>query len=363
MRNEQRKVITTFARCLCGLATAWTATSAAAAAVDSYRIGQLYSNQSGYSQFIELVEVAGQDGQDQLTGLTLKVTNRAGAVKTFVFTHDLPNPNTANRHVTIASQGLAYDLQFPECTSPCPAFGVTVDYVMPDLFLPTDGGKLELAAGDAWTFDALPTDGAHGLLRSGAIETATASTFAGQKVVDYYGPGVGIIEYYNAQLDQYFMSGSQPDLDALDSGRIPGWTRTGADFSAYSAPQGKGFYDIVGAGADSPVCRYYIPPGKGASHFYSAAADECDAVGVQHPDYVLETRAAFYAWLPDRATGHCPFECVVYGPCTQPVYRLWNNRPDSGHRFTRNRDVRDSLVDQGWVSEGYGPNGVAMCVL
>lgn len=141
MRNEQRKVITTFARCLCGLATAWTATSAAAAAVDSYRIGQLYSNQSGYSQFIELVEVAGQDGQDQLTGLTLKVTNRAGVVKTFVFTHDLPNPNTANRHVTIASQGLAYDLQFPECTSPCPAFGVTVDYVMPDLFLPTDGAR------------------------------------------------------------------------------------------------------------------------------------------------------------------------------------------------------------------------------
>ena len=230
----------------------------------------------------------------------------------------------------------------------------------PDLFLPTDGGTIELEADTPWTFGPLPADGIHSLLRTGEIASAAATTFSGEDVRDYYGSGTGIIEYYNASLDHYFLSGSQPDIDAIESGRIAGWSRTGISWLAYSLPHAAGFFDAPGAA--SPVCRYYIPPDQGDSHFFSAAADECEAVGTQHPDYTLESRAAFYAWLPDRETGHCPYECVVYGPCTVPVYRLWNNRLDSNHRFTTNRVLRDSMVDQGWVSEGYGPNGVAMCV-
>src|SRR5438445_213506 len=90
---------------VCGFATALSVTSADA--VDSFRIRQLYSNQSGYSQFIELEETAGNNGQERFAGTTLKVTNHAGVTKTFVFPNSLPDPNTANRHVTIASQNLA----------------------------------------------------------------------------------------------------------------------------------------------------------------------------------------------------------------------------------------------------------------
>jgi hypothetical protein len=36
-----------------------------------------------------------------------------------------------------------------------------------------------------------------------------------------------VVEYYNAALDHYFISPLQPDIDALDSGRLPGWSRTG----------------------------------------------------------------------------------------------------------------------------------------
>ena len=355
MCNNLRYIVLVGAAYLGCCATAPPAMSAGA--VDSFRVRQLYSNQSGYSQFIELEEVAGKNDQDQLAGITLKVTNRAGVTKTFVFPTNLPNSSTANRRVTIASQELADSLAFPECIS-CAA--VITDYVMPNLFLPTDGGTIELAGDTPWTFDTLPTDGVNALLRTGESAMNGALTFAGNKVSEYYGTGIFIVEYYNAGLGHFFRSGSQPDIDALDSGRIAGWSRTDDSFIAYSLPRANGFFDAPGPA--SPVCRYYIPPDQGNSHFFSAAADECDAVAEQHPDYVLETRAAFYAWLPDRETGHCPYECVMYGPCTVPVYRLWNNRPDSGHRYTTGRDERDAMVTEGWISEGYGPNGVAMCV-
>src|SRR5438128_2503005 len=105
MRNNLRHIVSVGAVYLCGLATELPASSAGA--VDSLRIRQLYSNQSGDSQFIELEEVAGSNGQDQLAGATLKVTNRASVTKIFIFPSNLPNANTANRHVTITSQQLA----------------------------------------------------------------------------------------------------------------------------------------------------------------------------------------------------------------------------------------------------------------
>ena len=355
MPNNIRPLASSGAAYVCCLAIALTVTSVTAA--DSFRIRQLYSNQSGYNQFIELEETAGNKGQDQLAGMALRVTNHAGVTKTFVFPSNLPSTDTANRRVTIASEDLAGLLQDPECIS---CRSIVVDYVAPNLFLPTEGGTIEVAGDSPWAFDSLPVDGVHSLMRTGEVARAAATTFGGEGIRDFYGPGIFLIEYYNASLDHYFLSGSQPDIDAIESGRIAGWSRTGVELLAYSVPRAEFFFDAPGVA--SPVCRYYIPPAQGDSHFFSAAADECEAVGTQHPDYTLELRAAFYAWLPDRETGHCPYECTVYGPCTVPVYRLWNNRLDSNHRFTTNRALRDSMVDQGWISEGYGPNGVAMCV-
>jgi len=105
-----------------------------AAAADSFRIRQLYSNQTGYNQFIELEETAGNNGQEQFAGTTLKVTNRAGVTKTFVFPSNLADTNTARRRVTIASQDLADTLRFPECMGPCPS--IVVDYVMQNFSCP-----------------------------------------------------------------------------------------------------------------------------------------------------------------------------------------------------------------------------------
>jgi len=58
--------------------------------------------------------------------------------------------------------------------------------------------------------------------------------------------------------------------------------------------------------------------------------------------------------LPDTATGACP-------PRTSPVYRLWNGRAATNHRYTTQRAIRDVMIGAGWIQEGYGASGVAMC--
>jgi len=75
---------------------------------------------------------------------------------------------------------------------------------------------------------------------------------------------VDVIEFYNATLDHYFISIDGQEIHDLDTGVHPGWARSGLSFEAYA---------VVTAGAN-PVCRFYIPPGYGDSHFFSASPDE-----------------------------------------------------------------------------------------
>jgi hypothetical protein len=88
------------------------------------------------------------------------------------------------------------------------------DYVMPERFLPTDGGTIDLNEQDPWTFESLPTDGSTALLRSGTTASASGRSFSlGEFSVHV--EFENIIEYYNAKFDHYFMSGSEPDIDAI----------------------------------------------------------------------------------------------------------------------------------------------------
>jgi len=126
--------------------------------------------------------------------------------------------------------------------------------------------------------------------------------------------------------------------------------RTGGQFYVYA----------TAGGGDSPVCRYYIPPQHGNSHFFSASPAECNAIAARigfdpnYSGYILETSAAFYIPLPDTRTGACPAGTV-------PVYRLWNGRPDSNHRYTTDPAVKAQMQALGYIPEGYGIDGVAMC--
>ncbi|HEX5865826.1 MAG TPA: sialidase family protein [Casimicrobiaceae bacterium] len=163
---------------------------------------------------------------------------------------------------------------------------------------------------------------------------------------------VTVIEYYNVALDHYFITSLQPDIDALDSGHFFGWSRTGLSFQAF-ADQASG-----GSGVN-PVCRFYIPP-PADSHFFSASPAECAQVLAKIPtdpnyrDFLYETANAFYIAVPDLTTGACPAGTV-------PVYRLWNQRADSNHRYTADPATKAQMVAKGYVAEGYGPDAVIMC--
>ncbi len=172
------------------------------------------------------------------------------------------------------------------------------------------------------------------------VESAT-SFFRGY--VSVFGPAeardvfVRVIEYYDAARDHYFIASTNQlaEVRDLDTGVHRGWAKTGKSFYAFSE-------------YGSPVCRFYIPPAYGDSHFYSAAPAECEETALHLPQLVYESANVFGFLLPDRGSGACP-------SATVPVYRLWNNRSDSNHRYTTETAVVDQMVAKGWRAEGYGP--------
>lgn len=166
---------------------------------------------------------------------------------------------------------------------------------------------------------------------------------------DHYGcdfsprppPGrVTITEYHNRILDHYFLSSSNVENQAIDSGSAgPGWERTG---ESYTASVGNACSDSI------PVFRFY---GAGPnSHFFTVDPAECGLLHNQDPGWQLEGNA-FGARLP------------VNGACEagwRPLYRLYNNRfafNDSNHRYVVRLDLYQQMITTGWLGEG-----VAMCL-
>jgi hypothetical protein len=311
----------------------------ASAQLPTFGFEQLYSSADGAVQFIVLRESTGNDGQHAFANLTLTARDERGATRTYRFPHNLPGPDTSRQAVLIGSIGFA-------------ALGrIAPDFVMPDRFLPVDGGIVAFANSGV-VYESLPTDGVQARVPI-SIGPNVATNFAGGSVSLSTAP-ITVVEFHHAALDHYFISPLAPDIEALDGGRLPGWSRTGRTFAAWPTAE------TNPAPGTNPVCRYYIPPAKGDSHFFSASPAECADVArrvLDDPAFagvVQETPGAFRIALPDVATGACPAG-------TLPVYRLWNRRSDSNHRYTTDRALRDQMIARGYAPEGYGPLGVAMC--
>src|SRR4029077_7329289 len=214
-------------------------------------------------------------------------------------------PVTAGKRMLLATQAVA-------------ATGlVTPDYIMPDRFVRTDAGVLSFSGGDSLSYPQLPADGVNALFASTLpgpnIGPNIATNFAGV-TASLPVTTVSVVEFYNQGLDHYFISPLAPDIDALDTGVFAGWARTGFTFNAFPS-QASG-----GAGVN-PVCRFFIPPEHGNSHFFSASLADCTFILSQtgtNPSfsgYIYETPNAFYIALANTTTGACPAG-------TLPVYRL-----------------------------------------
>jgi len=347
-------------RCVTAVLLSGITATAVHAQPTTFRISQLYSNLDGSVQFVELTESAGMNGQHRLKGLTL-ISRGNGVVKRFRLNRDLPDEKTANVSIVVATSWLFI---VDDTALPPDILG------LPGRFLPTNGGTVEFAGVDAMTYAALPTNGTGALYREGAVAHATFPSNARCPAAPPCGARfmldqseVYAIEYHHRDRGHYFLTASAPEIDALDAGRLAGWERTG-----HSMHVGGG--EIAPFGLDQPVCRLYIPPGDGDSHFFSASVEECAEARRRLPRLVLETDSAFLARLPDLVTGECgeahwpghrnvwvqPFPLY-------PVFRLWNGRVDSNHRYTTSFELREQMLTLGYQSEGYGPRGVAMCVL
>ena len=152
-----------------------------------------------------------------------------------------------------------------------------------------------------------------------------------------------VIEYYDSHLGHYFLTQGASEIQALDGGMFPGWVRTGQSFLAYLPGQSDRRGD--------PIWRWYGLPSAGLdSHFFSGIDAPLS------PAWQIESMDAFELAPPFSLNGDCRAGTI-------PVYRLWNNRPDNDHRYTTDPAIRAQLIASGYLSEGYGPNGVGMCAV
>lgn len=157
------------------------------------------------------------------------------------------------------------------------------------------------------------------------------------------------IEYYRPAADHYFVTTIADEINLLDSGKLAGWVRTGDTLDVFASSATTPY-------ATSPVCRLYGRPEAGLdTHFYSGSRSECQATLDRFPGaWIEESPNVFRIALPDMPTGACPIE-------TEPIYRVFNNRTDANHRYIKSFSVRTEMIGKGWIGEGYGPYGVAMC--
>jgi hypothetical protein len=308
----------------------------ASALPGTFLIEQIYSNAGGTVQFVVILDTGRTDcdaGEALWAGQTLRSTG-PGMQQTFVFPTNLPSCKTSGRRMLVATQGFV-------------ALGlIPPDFVIPNGFLQRPSGGVEFAGVSQVSYTALPNDGVTAIDATGKAIQNVATNFAGASVSVVPATTAAIapvVEYYNAALDHYFITWLPAEIEILDVGvTIKGWTRTGRAFNVYKSQQPD----------SSEVCRFYIPPLLGNSHFFGRGTAECNETQTKFPAFTLEDPRFMHIVLP--SAGVCP-------TATAPIYRVFSNRSDANHRYMPDRATRDHMVAIGWLAEGDGPDLVVMC--
>ncbi|BBJ22784.1 hypothetical protein W01_07110 [Candidatus Nitrotoga sp. AM1P] len=181
---------------------------------------------------------------------------------------------------------------------------------------------------------------------SGISATCSVAMNAPQSVTATFSPVTTprtVVEYYNPDLDHYFITADPGEQAFVDSGAVGRWQRTGVRFAS---------------GGNVPVCRFYgsVSPGPN-SHFYTASAEECTQLKqLQAITPATQKRwnfesLDFLTMMP--INNICPAN-------TTPIYRAYNNgfskSIDSNHRITNDQATIQEVVARGWINEG-----VVMC--
>ena len=148
------------------------------------------------------------------------------------------------------------------------------------------------------------------------------------------------------------MTSDAAEIQSLETFGAARWQRTGHVFYAWADPS------LAPPGVfPRGVCRFYAgPEHRIDAHWLTPDPDECQFVRTQGSSvWSLQSQVAFWIEVPD-ATGNCRDGTV-------PVYRFFNGRRDANQRHTIDLSVRRGLVNRGWLPDGAGVGGAAMCSL
>lgn len=179
------------------------------------------------------------------------------------------------------------------------------------------------------------------------------ATTAGAQI----GAAVTVVEYYNATLDAYFITGRAAEKAALDG--VPGdFRRTGMQFSATAATS------APAAAGDARICRFYVSVPTPASaftssHFYGREGIDCETLLAQLPPSFSYEGFDFTVANPvTPGVAGLPLACLGNAPVrVYRVFRAGANGRTGNHRYVTSSATYEGMIATGWTGEG-----VAFCV-
>ncbi len=143
----------------------------ALADVHTWGINEVFSNADGSVQFIEMRELFGFDGQDNLATTAIFAHTFDTNAASFTYPNDLSSTLTSNQFFLMATAGFE---SLPG--------GVTPDYTIPSQFFSVTGDMLVFSSSVStliFTGGELPTDGMNSLFFGGGIAVNSPTNFAG----------------------------------------------------------------------------------------------------------------------------------------------------------------------------------------
>ena len=156
-----------------------------------------------------------------------------------------------------------------------------------------------------------------------------------------------LTEFYNGELDYYFLTGRDGDKAALD--KAAGWVRTGSEIRVFARPNLKTL----------PLERHFFANiarnSTRGSHFFTVLPTDQTLLTSLNPTNAALNAKPFlegvegYA-IPKTATGTCPASTV-------PIYRAFKGIPryvdDGNHRFSTSLTQHQNMVNNlGWTDDG-----------
>lgn len=157
-----------------------------------------------------------------------------------------------------------------------------------------------------------------------------------------------VVEFYNPDLDHYFITADASEQAMVDTGAVGRWSRTGGAFNTGGSTQVCRFF---GNTAANPASGNIYGPN---SHFYTVEAGECSNLkSIFNP--------AAKSWkFESNDFMSTPSSAGVCGAGLLPVYRAYNNGfargIDANHRITSSNTAYQQSIAAGWLGEG-----VVMC--